>query len=101
MCWLPCALLVMAAALRCQCLVYYEYCFPETDAQQAEVDRLRVDCLLNLASCKLRTRQFDEVVNNCSQVGTGCEGCVCALGFVPQNMYVTFECRRWTWNPAA
>lgn len=50
------------------CMVYYEYCFPETEEQQAELDRLRLECLLNLASCKLRTRQYDEVIDSCTQV---------------------------------
>ena len=49
-------------------MVYYEYCFPETEEQQAELDRLRLECLLNLASCKLRTRQYDEVIDSCTQV---------------------------------
>lgn len=48
--------------------MYYEYAFPDTDAQQAALDKLRVDCLLNLASCKLRTRQYDEVIENCTLV---------------------------------
>ena len=51
-----------------QCLVYYEYCFPEGDEQQAEADKLRLECLLNLASCKLRTRQYEEVIDSCGQV---------------------------------
>lgn len=43
------------------------YCFPDTDEEQAVVDALRLDALLNLASCKLRTAQYDEVVDFCSQ----------------------------------
>jgi hypothetical protein len=51
-----------------QCLIYYEYAFPETDEEQKTLDQLRLDCLLNIANCKLRTQQFDDVVENCTLV---------------------------------
>lgn len=31
------------------------------------MDTLRLECLLNLAQSKLRTRQYDEVIDNCTQ----------------------------------
>ena len=51
-----------------QCLVYYEYAFPDGDEEQKKLDQLRLDCLLNIANCKLKTRQYDEVIENCTQV---------------------------------
>jgi hypothetical protein len=57
---------VCATAL--QCLIYYEYCFPSNDDEQREMDTLRLECLLNSASCRLRTKQYSEVVDLCTQV---------------------------------
>ncbi len=59
-----------------QVLVYYEYAFAESDEQQLALDKLRLECLLNLASCKLRTRQYDEVIDVCTQA---CHTLVCCL----------------------
>lgn len=51
-----------------KCLVYYEYAFPDTEEEQAELDQLRLESLLNLCACKLKTKQYDEVVEFASQV---------------------------------
>ena len=46
-------------------------CFSRRDSgfeRLRSTDKLRLECLLNLASCKLRTRQYEEVIDSCGQV---------------------------------
>lgn len=43
-------------------VTYYEYCFPEEDSKQVELDELRHACLCNLSACYVRMRQMRKAV---------------------------------------
>lgn len=49
-------------------VAYYEYCFPESDSQQAELDALRFACLCNAALCFTRLGQPRSAVASASLV---------------------------------
>ena len=59
-----------------QILVYFEYAFPDTPEDEATLLGLRRHALLNLAACKLRTKQYDDCINFATQV----RGCACLQG---------------------
>lgn len=48
-------------------LVYFEYVFPESDAETARHDTLKLTVLLNFAACRLKTNQLDDVVHHTTQ----------------------------------
>lgn len=52
---------------RAQCTIYYEYAFPDSDAQQAEFDAVRLACLLNSSACALRLRRPTEALEHASK----------------------------------
>lgn len=56
-----------AAAYR-KILVYLNYTFPDTPEETKEFDALKISSELNIAACKLKTGQYDEVIRCCSQV---------------------------------
>lgn len=48
-------------------LIYYEYAFPDAEEDQRTMDKIRCVCLLNIAACNVRMRQWDEVISHASQ----------------------------------
>jgi hypothetical protein len=48
-------------------LVYYEYAFPDTAEEQASLDRVRLQCLLNSALCDVRLGRWEEAVLHSTQ----------------------------------
>jgi hypothetical protein len=61
--WYVCA----RSRARAQCTIYYEYAFPDSDAQQAEFDAVRLACLLNSSACALRLRRPTEALEHASK----------------------------------
>lgn len=49
-------------------LSYYEYCFPEDDDMQTELDGLRHACLCNISLCYYRMKQWRMAVQAAGQV---------------------------------
>lgn len=49
-------------------LVYYDFCFPDSEEIQLELDEIRLACLLNSAACFLRCNELDQVLDCCYQV---------------------------------
>ena len=49
-------------------LSYYEYCFPEDDDMQTELDGLRHACLCNISLCYYRMKQWRMAVQSAGQV---------------------------------
>lgn len=47
-------------------LGYYEYCFPEEVEKQQELDNIRIVCFCNVALCYIRTNQYREAIEACS-----------------------------------
>ncbi|RHY48655.1 hypothetical protein DYB38_000342 [Aphanomyces astaci] len=47
-------------------LVYFEYIFSDTDAEQVEMDDLKKRILLNFALCRLKTKHVDQAILNAS-----------------------------------
>ncbi|EQC31299.1 hypothetical protein SDRG_10902 [Saprolegnia diclina VS20] len=45
-------------------LIYFEYMFSDTDAEQAEMDALKKRILLNFALCRLKTRHLDQALHH-------------------------------------
>merc|ERR1719238_44459 len=60
-------------------LVYFEYAFPDTPEDEATLLGLRRHALLNLAACKLRTKQYDDCINFATQALNIDSECVKAL----------------------
>jgi tetratricopeptide (TPR) repeat protein len=56
-----------ALALYRRALALYHLSFPEDDAGQAALERLRLECLLNAAAAGLRLRAFDGVVADATE----------------------------------
>jgi hypothetical protein len=54
--------------LPAQALVYFEYVFADTDEEQVAVDQLKLLCLLNHAASKIKTEEYGEAHNSCSEV---------------------------------
>lgn len=50
-----------------QALVYFEYMFPDTDAETRAMDALRARVLLNMAACRLKTQHLDDAVQHADQ----------------------------------
>ena len=48
-------------------MIYYEYCFPETDAEEKECDGIRLHSLVNSAACFLKIGQVDEAMEMSKQ----------------------------------
>lgn len=48
-------------------LVFFEYCFPETDAEEEQCSRIRLVCLMNSAACFLKLKNYDDGIENCNQ----------------------------------
>ena len=57
--------------LPAQALVYFEYVFADTDEEQVAVDQLKLLCLLNHAASKIKTEEYGEAHNSCSEVRRG------------------------------
>lgn len=49
-------------------IAYYEYCFPEDEKVQEELDELRHACLCNVSLCYIRIGWYREAVEAASQV---------------------------------
>lgn len=47
---------------------YYEYCFPEDDVLQEELDNFRHSCLCNLALCYIRTGNYRAAIDSAERV---------------------------------
>jgi tetratricopeptide (TPR) repeat protein len=47
---------------------YYEYCFPEDEKVQIELDQFRHHCLLNLALCQIRLQQYRSAIDSVNKV---------------------------------
>lgn len=45
---------------------YYEYCFPEEEENQKELDDIRVACFLNVSMCYLRVKEFRKAIESAS-----------------------------------
>lgn len=45
---------------------YYEYCFPEEESKQKELDDLRVACYLNVSMCYLRVKEYRKAIESAS-----------------------------------
>ncbi|OQR91716.1 hypothetical protein ACHHYP_04451 [Achlya hypogyna] len=45
-------------------LIYFEYIFSDTEAEQLEMDALKKRVLLNFALCRLKTRHLDQALHN-------------------------------------
>ncbi|CAN0442057.1 unnamed protein product, partial [Ectocarpus sp. 13 AM-2016] len=45
-----------------QALIYYDFCFPDEDSQQQELDDIRQACLLNSAACFLACGELDQTL---------------------------------------
>jgi len=84
-----------------QILIFFEYAFPDTPEETQVLGNLRFHALLNLAACKLRTKQYDEAVKFASQVrvcAAPANGCVVSKGFQsgcrpsPSNQTVSKHC---------
>eukprot|EP00752_Nemacystus_decipiens_P012442 g11023.t1 len=50
-----------------QALIYYDFCFPDEDSQQQELDDIRHACLLNSAACFLACGELDQTLDCCYQ----------------------------------
>ncbi|CAN0166434.1 unnamed protein product [Ascophyllum nodosum] len=50
-----------------QALIYYDFCFPEKDSEQKELDEIRQACLLNSAACFLACQELDQTLDCCYQ----------------------------------
>ncbi|CAN0068952.1 unnamed protein product [Ectocarpus sp. 6 AP-2014] len=50
-----------------QALIYYDFCFPDEDSQQQELDDIRQACLLNSAACFLACGELDQTLDCCYQ----------------------------------
>ncbi|CAB1108489.1 unnamed protein product [Ectocarpus sp. CCAP 1310/34] len=48
-------------------LIYYDFCFPDDDSQQQELDDIRQACLLNSAACFLACGELDQTLDCCYQ----------------------------------
>lgn len=48
-------------------LVYYEYTFPDDEAEQQQLDDVRATCVLNAAACKARLGSYTDAVGLCTQ----------------------------------
>ncbi|CAH0478518.1 unnamed protein product [Peronospora belbahrii] len=48
-------------------LVYFEYVFPDTDEEEAQVDALKLKVLLNFTACRLKTMHLDDAVHHANQ----------------------------------
>jgi tetratricopeptide (TPR) repeat protein len=48
-------------------LVYFEYIFPDTDAETEHHDALKLKVLLNFAACRLKTGHLEDVVQHADQ----------------------------------
>ena len=55
-----------------QILIYFEYAFPDNEEDEQALESLRMSALLNLSNCKLRTKQYDDVISFASQVRPEC-----------------------------
>ena len=51
-----------------QALIYYDFCFPDEDSQQQQLDEIRQACLLNSAACFLACGELDQTLDCCYQV---------------------------------
>ena len=49
-------------------LSYYEYCFPEDEKMQEELDQVRYACLCNISLCYYRMKQWRNAVQAASEV---------------------------------
>ncbi|CAM9487046.1 unnamed protein product [Scytosiphon promiscuus] len=48
-------------------LIYYDFCFPDDESQQQELDDIQQACLLNSAACFLACGELDETLDCCYQ----------------------------------
>ncbi|TDH66520.1 hypothetical protein CCR75_007012 [Bremia lactucae] len=48
-------------------LVYFEYMFPDTDAEEAQADALKLKMLLNFTACRLKTMHLDDAIRHATQ----------------------------------
>lgn len=62
-------------------LVYFEYIFPDTEAEDAWHDALKLKVLLNFAACRLKTNHLDDVIHHADQ----------ALALEPQNVKALYR----------
>ena len=49
-------------------LSYYEYCFPDNDEAQLQLDNLRHACLCNISLCYYRMGQWRMAMSSATQV---------------------------------
>ena len=49
-------------------LSYYEYCFPEDEEMQQELDKVHYACLCNISLCYYRMKQWRNAVQAASEV---------------------------------
>eukprot|EP00904_Undaria_pinnatifida_P007966 jgi/Undpi1/429/HiC_scaffold_1.g00425.m1 len=50
-----------------QALIYYDFCFPDKEDDQQELDDIRQACLLNSAACFLACGELDQTMDCCYQ----------------------------------
>jgi tetratricopeptide (TPR) repeat protein len=50
------------------CISYYEYCFPDNDAEQLRLDELRHICLCNISLCYYHMNYYRESVDSVTRV---------------------------------
>ena len=53
-----------------QALIYYDFCFPDEDSQQQELDGIRHACLLNSAACFLACGELGQTLDCCYQASS-------------------------------
>ncbi len=49
-------------------LAYYEYCFPDSEEKQKELDNLRHICLCNIALCYIHMGHFRQAIQSADMV---------------------------------
>ncbi len=49
-------------------VAYYEYCFPEQETEQKELDELRHACLCNMSLCYIRLGEYRKAIEKTTQV---------------------------------
>ncbi|KAF8821289.1 tetratricopeptide repeat-containing protein [Cardiosporidium cionae] len=68
----------LAAVNYRKALLQLDYCFPESATDIGRFNKIRLQCLLNLAACKLQQKDMEEVINLCSQAleidASNCKG---------------------------
>lgn len=46
---------------------YFNNAWGFSDSEKKEADEVKLPCFLNISACQLRTKDFDQVITNCSK----------------------------------